>query len=41
MGIAFPTPNNEEFMSAPALASIGDHGVLNASLPEPLSEHLD
>ena len=37
MGIAFPTPNNEEFMSAPALASIGDHGVLNASLPEPLS----
>jgi polyphosphate kinase len=24
-------------MSAPALASIGDHGVLNASLPEPLS----
>src|ERR1700683_761347 len=25
-------------MSAPALASIGDHGVLNASLPEPLSE---
>ncbi|MGD1074185.1 MAG: hypothetical protein ABSB15_29110, partial [Bryobacteraceae bacterium] len=24
-------------MSAPALASIGDHGVLNSSLPEPLS----
>src|ERR1700678_73618 len=24
-------------MSAPALASIGDHGGLNASLPEPLS----
>src|SRR5581483_10420539 len=24
-------------MSAPALASIGDHGVLNASLPEPIS----
>src|SRR6202046_370710 len=24
-------------MSAPALASIGDHGVLNASLPQPLT----
>jgi polyphosphate kinase len=37
MGIAFSTPKTEEIMSAPDLASIGDHGVLNASLPAPLS----